>query len=38
MYETFCKKQRNYGSGNISVGTPLETEDDIKVDTYRSLV
>ena len=31
MYETFCKKQRNYGPGNISVGTPLETEDDIKV-------
>ena len=21
MYETFCKKQRNYGPGNISVGT-----------------
>jgi|TARA_B100001079_G_C16287481_1_gene459428 hypothetical protein len=31
MYETFCKKQRNYGPGNISVGTSLETEDDIKV-------
>ena len=25
-------------SGNISVGTPLETEDDIKVKIYRSLV
>ena len=24
MYETFCKKQRNYGPGNISVGTPLQ--------------
>ena len=32
MYETFCKKQRNYGPGNISVGTSLETEDDIKVE------
>ena len=31
MYETFCKKQRNYGPGNISVGTPLETKDDIKL-------
>ena len=31
MYETFCKKQRNYGPVNISVGTPLESEDDIKV-------
>lgn len=31
MYETFCKKQRNYGPGNISVGTPLETPDDIKL-------
>ena len=38
MYETFCKKQRNYGLSNISVGTSLETEDDIKVRTYRSLV
>jgi len=31
MYETFCKKQRNYGPGNISVGTALETKDDIKL-------
>lgn len=31
MYETFCKKQRNYGPGNISVGTKLETPEDIKV-------
>jgi hypothetical protein len=31
MYETFCKKQRNYGPGNISVGTTLETKDDIKL-------
>lgn len=31
MYETFCKKQRNYGPGNISVGTPLQTPDDIKL-------
>jgi hypothetical protein len=31
MYDTFCKKQRNYGPGNISVGTQLETKDDIKL-------
>ena len=31
MYITFCKKQRNYGPGNISVGTQLETVDDIKL-------
>ena len=31
MYETFCKKQRNYGPGNISVGTPLQTSDDVKL-------
>lgn len=31
MYETFCKKQRNYGPGNISVGTELKTKEDIKL-------
>ena len=31
MYETFCKKQRNYGPGNISVGTSLQTNEDIKL-------
>ena len=31
MYVTFCKKQRNYGPGNISVGTPLETKEDVKL-------
>jgi hypothetical protein len=31
QYETFCKKQRNYGPGNISVGTTLQTKDDIKL-------
>jgi len=31
MYETFCKKQRNYGPGNISVGTSLETKEDVKL-------
>ena len=31
MYITFCKKQRNYGPGNISIGTSLETEEDIKL-------
>ena len=31
MYVTFCKKQRNYGPGNISVGTALESKDDVKL-------
>ena len=31
IYETFCKKQRNYGPGNISVGTALQTDEDIKL-------
>ena len=31
MYETFCKKQRNYGPDNISVGSNLETDDEIKI-------
>jgi hypothetical protein len=31
MYVTFCQKQRNYGPGNISVGTALETKDDVKL-------
>lgn len=31
MYVTFCKKQRNYGPANISVGTNLETEEDVKL-------
>jgi hypothetical protein len=31
QYETFCKKQSNYGPSNISVGTALQTEDDVKL-------
>ena len=31
QYETFCKKQRNYGPTNISVGTELKSEDDVKL-------
>ena len=31
QYAMFCKKQKNYGPGNISVGTNLETSDDIKL-------
>jgi len=31
MYDTFCQKQRNYGPDNISVGTQLATESDIKL-------
>ena len=28
-YELFCKKQSNYGSANISLGTDLSKEEDI---------
>lgn len=31
MYDIFCKKQKNYGPSNISVGTSLETADDVKL-------
>lgn len=31
QYETFCAKQSNYGPTNISVGTSLQTEEDIKL-------
>lgn len=31
QYELFCMKQSNYGPGNISVGTSLETDDDVKL-------
>tara|TARA_R110002051_G_scaffold147882_1_gene220581 strand:+ start:206 stop:634 length:429 start_codon:yes stop_codon:yes gene_type:complete len=31
QYVLFCKKQKNYGPGNISVGTDLRTNDDIKL-------
>jgi hypothetical protein len=31
QYETFCKKQSNYGPDNISVGTRLDTPEDVKL-------
>ena len=31
QYVLFCKKQKNYGPGNISVGTNLESDDDVKL-------
>ncbi len=31
QYELFCKKQLNYGPSNISVGTSLQTQDDVKL-------
>ena len=31
QYITFCKKHRNYGCGNINVGTNLETDGDVKL-------
>ena len=29
QYELFCRKQHDYGPGNISVGTNLQTKDEI---------
>lgn len=29
QYEVFCRKQSNYGPGNIAVGTSLTTDDDV---------
>jgi len=31
QYNLFCKKQLDYGPGNISVGTQLLTEEEIKL-------
>lgn len=31
QYETFCKKQSNYGPGNISLGTDLSKHEDKKM-------
>ena len=31
QYELFLKKQHDYGPGNISVGTQLSTDDEIKL-------
>jgi len=31
QYILFCKKQKNYGPGNISVGTDLRTAGDVKL-------
>jgi hypothetical protein len=31
QYVLFCKKQKNYGPDNISVGTNLTTDNDVKL-------
>ena len=31
QYVLFCKKQKNYGPGNISVGTDLRSDSDVKL-------
>ena len=31
QYELFCKKQHDYGPGNISVGTQLITPEEVKL-------
>ena len=31
QYDLFCRKQLNYGPDNISVGSKLETKDEVRV-------
>ena len=31
QYELFCRKQHDYGPGNISVGTMLQTEEEVQL-------
>ena len=31
QYKMFCKKQKNYGPGNISVGTDCRSDGDVKL-------
>ena len=31
QYEIFCAKQSNYGPSNISVGTALQTDEDVRL-------
>lgn len=31
QYQLFCRKQEDYGSGNISLGTPLITDEERKM-------
>ena len=31
QYELFCRKQANYGSSNIAVGTALQNDEEIKL-------
>ena len=31
QYILFCKKHRNYGTGNVNVGTNLESDSDVKL-------
>ena len=31
QWQLFCKKQKDYGPGNISVGTNLETDEEVKL-------
>ena len=31
QYELFCRKQHDYGPGNISVGTQLQTAEEVKL-------
>jgi hypothetical protein len=38
QYVMFCKKHRNYGTGNINVGTNLETDNDVKIQRLKQLV
>jgi hypothetical protein len=34
QYDLFCKKQFDYGPGNISVGTTLKTKDEVQFSLF----
>ena len=34
QYILFCRKQKDYGSQNISVGTKLETDEEVQMSLY----
>ena len=38
QYELFCHKQHDNGPGNISVGTPLKTPEEVKLSIDWTLV
>ena len=37
-YKIFCKKQMDYGPGNIAMGTALTTDDDKQLSTTATII